>query len=58
MSNRVTLTNEDVNLIVAALRVLHDTSIITPKSYPVYALASKQRMNEVGRKLGVNEVRR
>lgn len=58
MSKRITLTQEDIELIIAALRMLHDSSITNPKSYPHYALASKQRVNQVGKKLGYdNKVR-
>jgi len=49
---RVTLTKDDVELIVAALRALHDKSISSPLNYPENALASKQRINAIGAKIG------
>jgi len=51
MSSRVTLSNEDIEVIVAALNHLHRSSIINPEVYPEYELASKQRMEQLKAKL-------
>jgi len=54
MSKRITLTEKDIELIVVAISYLHEKSIINPEAYPQYALASKQRMEQLKNKLGIN----
>lgn len=50
-NRRIALGDEDCKLIIVALWNLHEASIINPEVFPKYALASKQRINEIERKL-------
>jgi hypothetical protein len=50
---RVTINSDDQEIIKVALIKLHESSIVNPKIYPEYALASKQRMYQLMAKLGI-----
>lgn len=54
LGTRITLTREDVELIIAALLHLHKSSIVNEAVYKEYGVASRQRINQIQRKLGVN----
>lgn len=53
MSNRVTLDDDDLEVIKQALILLHRYSVTNPKVYPEYALAASQRMYQIMGKLGI-----
>lgn len=53
MSKRVTLDDKDIEVIKHALILLHRSSIINPKVFPEYTLASAQRMYQIMAKLGI-----
>lgn len=52
MIKRVTLTDDDIKLIVAALEGLHMSSIINEAAYPQHGYASRQRITQIKAKLG------
>lgn len=53
MTKRITLNEDDLEIIKYALIGLHKDSIINPKVCPQNALASAQRMYQIMAKLGI-----
>lgn len=51
MSKRVTLNDDDITLIMQALKLLEDKSDSLPNTYPEYGLAARQRFQSLKEKL-------
>lgn len=51
MSKRITLTNKDIEIIIAALDELAKHGGINEPVYPQYFLATHQRMEQIKNKL-------
>jgi hypothetical protein len=53
MSKRITLTNNDIELIATALKMLKERSDRLPMTYPENGLAARQRFAELEKKLKI-----
>lgn len=53
MNRRVRLTPDDVELIAAALDLLHNSSIVNEKVFPEYGYASRQRIGQIKTKMEI-----
>lgn len=51
-NKRIALNDEDIVLICSALEKLHKDSVIAPSLFSEHELSSRQRINEIRRKLG------
>jgi hypothetical protein len=53
MRKRVTLSDDDIELVETALTMLQDKSDSLPRTYPEHGLAARQRFSQLRRKLKI-----